>query len=152
MARKAEELLPLQNLPPMLIMRMTQCFLRLTKRFHMAIRTRKVLLRVLSKNLPCQLCGGISHRTTIKRKRRRHAYSSTASWGGGGPTVDGVEISRSPVDQFLHLHSQTTVHVEKGGARMISLEPVRNLTVCHWHSGHCGVSGVSKSGHGRYNG
>lgn len=51
MARKAEELFPVQNLPPILVMSMTQCFLRLTKRFHMAILTRIALRRVLLKNL-----------------------------------------------------------------------------------------------------
>lgn len=51
MTRKAEELFPVQNLPPIFIMSMTQCFLLLTKRFHIAILTRKVLRRVLLKNL-----------------------------------------------------------------------------------------------------
>lgn len=52
MARKAEELLPLKNLPPMLVMSLVQCFLRLTKRFHIAILTRMALRRLLPKNLP----------------------------------------------------------------------------------------------------
>ena len=52
MARNAEELFPVQNLPPILIMSMTQCFLLLTKRFHMLILTMMALRRALLRNLP----------------------------------------------------------------------------------------------------
>lgn len=50
-ARKAEELFPVQNLPPIFVMSMTQCFRRRTKRFHMAILTRTALRRALLKKL-----------------------------------------------------------------------------------------------------